>query len=274
MIRPATPEDRPTIAALIARAPQHAMFMAVEHARGRGGFWLSGDPPSGVVQLSSQDFFLTLAPGLSDDDWATLRHRLRGRPCHGVNGRPDCVAPALAGLGIDRHPATLDRVEPLFTLDLSTLVLPEGTSTLRPLTGDDLPALVPWRAAYLNETMADILGDRAARAAEGQLRRLIAEDNARVLEEDGVPVAICAFNAVLPDRVQVGGVYTPPALRGRGHARRAVALHLAEARDRGTTSAVLFAASARAAHAYGAIGFRPAGDYRLVFHADPVLLGS
>lgn len=37
------------------------------------------------------------------------------------------------------------------------------------------------------------------------------------------PVSLSAFNASLPDIVQLVGIYTPPELRGRGYAQRAVA---------------------------------------------------
>ena len=65
--------------------------------------------------------------------------------------------------------------------------------------------------------------------------------------------------------VQVGGVYTPPDLRGRGHARRALALHLAAS---GAERATLFSASAMAARAYRAVGFRQIGDWTLLLLRD------
>jgi predicted GNAT family acetyltransferase len=74
--------------------------------------------------------------------------------------------------------------------------------------------------------------------------------------------------------VQVGGIYTPPALRGRGLARAAVALHLAEARNTGVSRAVLFAASPAAARAYTAIGFQPNGSFALVLFAAPVTIAA
>jgi predicted GNAT family acetyltransferase len=61
-------------------------------------------------------------------------------------------------------------------------------------------------------------------------------------------------------------------LRNRGHARTAVALHLAEARAAGATRAVLFAATSAAVRAYLAIGFQPAADFSLVLFHAPVPL--
>ncbi|WP_139792875.1 GNAT family N-acetyltransferase [Pseudophaeobacter leonis] len=92
----------------------------------------------------------------------------------------------------------------------------------------------------------------------------------RILEVGGAPVAMTNFNAALPSIVQVGGVYTPPDLRGLGYARRAVALHLAEAQQAGITEATLFAANPAAARAYEAIGFSRIGSYRIV-NFDPAI---
>ena len=81
------------------------------------------------------------------------------------------------------------------------------------------------------------------------------------------PVAkqsLAAFNAALPDIVQLGGIYTPPALRGRGYAKAAVAHSLLVARERGASRAVLFTENPSAARSYEAVGFRRTGDYSLV----------
>jgi predicted GNAT family acetyltransferase len=85
-----------------------------------------------------------------------------------------------------------------------------------------------------------------------------------VVEHDGAVVATCTHNAVLPDAVQVGGVFTPPLLRGRGHARAVVATSLIDARAAGATRATLFTPRADALAAYRAVGFEPVGRYAIV----------
>jgi predicted GNAT family acetyltransferase len=72
------------------------------------------------------------------------------------------------------------------------------------------------------------------------------------------------FNARIPGWAQVGGVYTPPARRGRGYARAVVAASLLEVRAAGVTRAILFAAAADAAAAYSAIGFTTIGRFGIV----------
>ena len=79
----------------------------------------------------------------------------------------------------------------------------------------------------------------------------------------GVPVAMSAVNARLPDMVQIGGVYVPPELRSRGRGGAVVAAQLLEERARGVREAVLFANNDAAARAYERIGFARVGSYRV-----------
>ena len=274
MIRPVRPRDIPVVDALLAARGDSSMFLATNHARGTPGIWVVGNPVTGVVQLAPSGYFLTQAETVAPADWAKLRRRLAARPCHGVNGPPDQVTAALAGLGLARHTAALDRVEPLYALDIVRLVVPAGTTSLRPIAEDDLPLLTAWRTDYLVEAMGSPPGPATEASAAAQMAAMLRGGHGRVLEEAGAPVALCGFNAVLPRMVQIGAVFTPPELRGRGHARRAVALHLAEARTRGTARAVLFAASPAAARAYQAIGFARVGDYRLVLFTPAALIGG
>jgi GNAT superfamily N-acetyltransferase len=63
------------------------------------------------------------------------------------------------------------------------------------------------------------------------------------------------------------GVYTPPELRGRGHARAVVATSLIDARAAGATRAILFTPRPNAVAAYRAVGFAPIGHYAVVLFA-------
>ena len=133
--------------------------------------------------------------------------------------------------------------------------------------------LLAWRAASHHEILG-ATAEQAESLAVDDVARMIAGGNHRLLIVGDEPVALTGFNAALPDIVQVGGVYTPPDLRGRGQARLAVALHLAEARAAGAARAVLFAASPAAARAYRSIGFRPNGSFALVLFAAPATISA
>ena len=95
------------------------------------------------------------------------------------------------------------------------------------------------------------------RAGTADLPAIRASDNCRVLTDGPQAPSMTGVNAVTAQVVQVGGVCTPPGRRGRGHARRAVALHPAQSR------APLFSADPAAIAADRAIGFRRVGDRTL-----------
>ena len=111
--------------------------------------------------------------------------------------------------------------------------------------------------------------DAAADAVPDRISREMAENHREILMDGDTPVAATTFNAALPQIVQIGAVYTPPALRGKGHARRAVALHLEQARTTGVRRATLFASAQNAIAAYTAVGFRQIGDWVLAIFKTP-----
>lgn len=281
MIREATPRDRDRLEALLLRQLDGAMFPLTNlrtHGLGHGGFasdhrhatrfWFLDD--AGMVALTQEGMLMALlAPTC---DLADLPDTLAGMTLTGAVGPAQSIRPALRALGLQDQPARVDEDEPGFALPLSDLKLPDlpGT-TLAPAAAAPLDLLIQWRAASMVETQGMPPAKAPAKAAE-DVKAWLEADSHRVLLHHGQPVAITGFNAILPEVVQVGGVYTPPALRGRGYARQAVALHLADARATGATRAVLFAATPAAVRAYRAIGFQPAPDFALVLLRQPVTL--
>ena len=77
---------------------------------------------------------------------------------------------------------------------------------------------------------------------------------------------MATHNARIPDMVQIGGVWTMPALRGQGLARAVVAGALLAARQDGVQSAVLFTGKQNepARRAYRSLGFRIVTEYAIV----------
>jgi GNAT superfamily N-acetyltransferase len=180
---------------------------------------------------------------------------------------------ALAALDTDPADARHLARERLFSLALADLRVPERLREqgvrCRPPRPEEMERLVGWSAAYHVET----LGDRDGETLRGRVRENLAEYERSglhwVLERRGEMVAYSAFNAALPDCVQVGGVFTPPPLRGRGYARAVVAGTLLNARERGVARSVLFTGPENhaAQSAYRALGYREVGEYGLVLFA-------
>lgn len=247
--------DRPAVLSFLRDRRDMSLFLLT----GLEGYepqpfrlWLAEGPAgvAGVLGLSGGGYLLPQWPG---GRWGRARAALAGQAVAGAVGPLDQVAPLLAGLRL----RAAVREEVVLALDLAALAVPPGTTRLLPDGAGD-PALVArWRAAF----RAELSGLAPALAAE-QAARDVAEglgcDRFRLLVDgEGAPVAMTGFTARADGTVLVGRVFVPQELRGRGHARRAVALHLAETRVVGTARAVLAASGPAAERAYRAIGFRP-----------------
>jgi GNAT superfamily N-acetyltransferase len=203
-----------------------------------------------------------------------VRHAVRasGRPLRGILGAWQQVTAARAALGHDAAPARFTSHDDLFALDLAHLVVPDalarGSVRIRVATDADRALLARWRSAYRIELLGHPADDPDVDASSAaEIEPLLRADGCFLLECAGEPVAFSAFNARLPDCVQVGGVFTPPALRGRGHARAVVAGSLRLARERGASRSILFTGKDNqfARRAYLALGYRIVGDYGLIF---------
>ncbi|WP_322890312.1 GNAT family N-acetyltransferase [Yoonia sp. 76] len=274
MIR-ATLADRAEVEDFLRHHLQIAMFpLANLHRHGMAGghpramaFWLrkDGGAITDVAAITDGGFLFPVCP---THPWADLRVAMQGSAIAAILGEAGQVTSLRAALGLESaagHATT----EPHYDLSLADLVMPDTAGfTLRPLAHAPRDLVIGWRRAYLLETMFGQESDVDATAIK-DIDSYLAADSHRVLCDGDTPVAMTGFNAVLPDAVQIGGVYTPPDLRSRGHARRAVALHLAQARASGVTRAILFAATASASKAYAAIGFRRIGAFGIVLHAEP-----
>lgn len=185
----------------------------------------------------------------------------------GMTGPLDQVMRVREAMGLDQPPRFFGREE-LFGCDLASLAAPPADGRrVRPPRLDELPLLSEWRVAYHVEAYnAEPSAELAAAAAEDITLRHGEAHDFILVDEGDRPLAYCAYNAVLPDRVQIGGVYTPPDQRGRGHARRVVAGSMVEAARRGAVRAVLFTGTGNqpARRAYLSLGFRILGDWGLI----------
>ena len=269
-------EDSPALEAFLLTHVERAMFPLSNLRRfgvsGAGGGYAcrflvtwAADQIVGVVAVDSGGAMLPVgAPDLS-----VLHREKAGTKVPGCLGAKSVARAVLDRLGLDSGTAVLDDDQPHFALELSQLVMPETSHlTLLPLAVLPRPLAIAWRAAHAQEVLGDT-PEAATTRAMAEIETYVAENTHRVLYHGDQPVAMTGFNAELPEIVQVGAVFTPPELRSRGYARAAVALHLAEARARGVSRAVLFAASDPAVKAYKALGFHQIGHYSLILFADP-----
>lgn len=282
-MRRADPGDIPAIRAFLATHADVAMFplsnidtdgLAVEGAANppRSMFvWIDGTPVSAFVAITAEGMILPVLPDDPATHWAGAAPELIGHRAFGLAGEARAARAGFEALGLAGIAATINRDEPHFALQLAALEVPEGHGQFEVIRPGEAQRAVmeAWRAAYHIE----VLGTapmQAQAVAKRDTDRAFRLDTYRMILRDGRPVSQAGINAAAGEIVQIGGVYTPPELRGQGLARHAVAALLAEKRAQGVTRAVLFAASEAAARAYVAIGFRRIGDYTLSLFDPPV----
>ena len=277
-VRQLVPEDAPQLEVFLASCRDSSMFLRA-NAR-RGGLVYQGQPFQatyvgafrdgevvGVVAHSSNGMLLIQAPEFVAE-LAVACVDCSQRSVTGLTGPLQQVDRATASLQLNVADARFHCDEWLYGLDLSDLVVPAalstGTMVCRAPHAGERGTLCAWRHAYNVEVLGAADTAEARQRSAGYLDQQIADGNVWVALDRGIPVSLSAFNATLPDMVQLGGIYTPPELRGRGFAKVAVAASLLAGRERGSERAVLFTNNPSAARTYEALGFRRIGDYALI----------
>jgi RimJ/RimL family protein N-acetyltransferase len=186
----------------------------------------------------------------------------------GVLGPYEQSVAAAAALGAST--AGREGRELLYALDLRQLRLPEALTSGRVLCrrpfDAELPLLTDWRIDYVLETKVEAAGPELRARCAISIELLHADGADFVLEDGGHPVSYCCYNARIAEAVQIGGVWTPVALRGRGYARSIVAGALQSARLAGAARAVLFTPESNlpARRSYESLGFEVVGDFGLI----------
>lgn len=206
------------------------------------------------------------------EEAARRASELSGRAVRGLIGPWELVVRARRALGLEATPSRTDGREQLFSLVLQDLQLPalllQSEVLLRPPTeAEALGVVAGWRADYHVEALGAPSAAHVAELAREETRRWRAGGTLWVLTVAGELVAMTGFNAETRGTVQIGGVFTPRSLRGRGYARAAVAASLRLARaERGAVRSVLFTAltNTAAQRAYTSLGYRVRGDFGLM----------
>jgi RimJ/RimL family protein N-acetyltransferase len=196
---------------------------------------------------------------------------MSGRAVRGLIGPWSLVLRARAALGLARTAATHDGQELLFALSLDALTLPSllqrpELAGRAPSEAETNRVLAGWRVDYMVETLGSKRGPDLERWAHENMQAIRKDGLLWVLAHGDELVAMTAFNAAARGVVQVGGVYTPPALRSRGYARAAVAGSLQHAKSNGAVRSVLFTAehNQAARRCYTSLGYEVIGDFGLV----------
>ncbi|MEX0970493.1 MAG: GNAT family N-acetyltransferase [Paracoccaceae bacterium] len=235
-------------------------------------FWvaLQGGVITDAVGLANSGALMPVCP---NGDWAAVRAALQGEAVARFMGPSEQVRPLIAACGMAHAPTTLNDDDGHYALDLAASRLPDGPGQIVPIADAPEQVVRDWLLQYEMEAL-QTPPVQAAKDADFSYTEYCQHQSHVVLMDGDTPLAMTGFNARIPEAVQIGGVFTPAGLRGRGYARRALALHLAQAREAGVRRASLFAASESAARAYMGIGFERIGDWTLFMMVAPQVVAS
>jgi uncharacterized protein len=207
------------------------------------------------------------APGLVAETLAAALPRAAS----GVLGPCAQVEEAIQIPPFSLRRARLAARQDLYALALDTLRkpdLPGPDFDLAVADDGERAVLRDWRYAYCREILSWPDSPESKQRAIEEIDRTIDDRSGYVLRRAGTPVAYAGINARLPDIVQIGGVYVPPAERDQGYARMATFAALDAAKTAGATKAILFTGTENAAakFCYEGLGFRVVGDYAIVLY--------
>jgi GNAT superfamily N-acetyltransferase len=276
-LRLLTPADAPALEAFLSGHRDTSMFLRANLRR--AGLVYEGKPFQGTylaafeqerllgVAAHSWNGMVLVQSPVHLDEVVRACVDTSGRAVTGITGPLDQVHRARHVLALTAAPVAMQSDEWLYGLELSRLLAPpDSAETIvcrRPRPGER-DTLVAWRLAYEIETLGASDTERVRQGAAVFLDAQIASDNAWVVVANDRIVSLAAFNAALPDIVQLGGIYTPPEVRGRNYAKLGVAAALRAAQERGASRAVLFTKNPSAVRSYEALGFERLGEYGLL----------
>ena len=279
--------DQPTLEAFLCKHKDSSMVLrsnlladGIEDTGGRfAGVYAGAFDAGGALRAVAAHYraWGNVFPQAESDDALDAAVRCAvdasGLRVRGVIGLRPLVRRAIAHLDLHSARRNYDANEGLYALDLEQLRKPalllDPEVELRALCSSDDAFFLEWLRDYEVNTLGAPDDDALRARCQADFERMLASGEPCVLSHAGIPRAKTNFNARLPDMAQVGGVYTPPAQRGRGYARSAVALSLIKARSRGVKRAVLFTGEDNhsAIAAYRAIGFTRIDDFAIVLFA-------
>lgn len=237
-----------------------------------------GDRITNVAALYWNGSLVLQAPTRLGEVWRfAARHA--NRSIQRVIGPLAQVAEVLESLGVSQENIQMDEPEHLYRLDLDKLQVPtilrDGTVTHRLVREEDFGVVLKFRLAYAEEAMNTVITPQVKEDTTAGIRRSMQDQNLWVLLHGGEIVSMTGANSWTNETIQVGGVYTPPDLRGRGYGRAVVAGQLLDARELGASVGILFTGidNVPAQKAYEAIGFQYIGGYRIMVFKEGVRMG-
>lgn len=193
------------------------------------------------------------------------------RPICGILGDEIQAKIVIDMLEIHSSSFALNATDGLYQLILSEMIVPNSVYQLKKARYCAPDILKKWLTDYHIEALgADLSNPSSVESINNTVKEASNRDDLWIIENNGLPLSLCGFNASLPDIVQIGPVWTPVEYRNQGYARSIVALSLLEAKKNGVKQAILFTNNLAAERAYYSIGFKKIGEYRLAILKEKI----
>lgn len=212
--------------------------------------WTLGGPGACAVKTAGWPILLG---DVSEAQCRTLAEETSSLDYPGVIG-PDLTAPWFVAQARARG---LDFVDPI-AQQIHALserpTYPGASGHARAVTAEDAPLFADWRTAFSREaTPRDPIPTRE------ELERTAGEGRYSFWIDDGRPVSLAGIVRRLRSCAAIAGVYTPPALRGRGYAGSVTAAVVERIYAEGRTTACLYTdlSNPFSNRCYAKIGFKP-----------------
>jgi predicted GNAT family acetyltransferase len=180
---------------------------------------------------------------------------------------------AVTAVGRSQRRPLLGHPQVLLVLDLNKLQVPGPVKKLglscRPARPDEVDAMTPWRVAAAIDQMGAKDSPELRAHTHAETESLIAAKRLYIAETAS-PVGITVVDAIVPEAVQFGGVWTPPRLRNRG-LEAAAAISLVEAFRAPAVKHVVMLATKTSPimlRAYQSIGFTALGEYGTLTYGE------
>ena len=164
-------------------------------------------------------------------------------------------------------PAAIRTSQPLYAIARNTLRYTRADAPVAPATLDELDEIVPNSAQMI---AGELGGDPSRTSADFRLRtsRIVKAGWWWRSRIDGRLAFMCNVGSQMPHTAQLQGVWTPPAMRGHGHATRALGAicdHLLDTWP--TLSLYVNDFNAPACALYERVGFERAGEFQTILFA-------
>ncbi len=265
MIRSLTETDRAATLAFLAQAPHVNLYMlgnieklgmAHDFCEFWGDFAESDGNENGTLRAVLNRYMSGWTVyGEAAADWAGLgatldNHAVRAERLQDNPGGVPSFMPY-----IQRYHAVHEETEEVMVMDVANfqpLAAPDNV-TIRRGRLTDLPKLTPFYANAEQMT-------RSAAAIERPLR----DTRLWLAAADGELLSSALTNAETPTLAMIGGVYTPPAARGRGLSQAVCSALCADLIADGKQP-ILYWGNPAAGAVYRKLGFQPCGKWRSVW---------